>query len=907
MPHGLARLPDIPTNSSGKLERKAECGMPVRNPRSPDVCPLTCPFLQYVADRPCEFACVDAEGCDQHDPLSTYADPTTRICGACQVPGCKHCGAGPKECILCSNGFEYVEGQCLSTHRHYWWGVYGFLSLLLLVILYYVVQLWARPVVNKEVVEKALEFRESSKPRNPTDGGLYPILTTNLRTTFISGAGVQLHFTWQMALICWAAFMMVVLGGASLMGRYYGYSRPPHPLSIEAHEACLSGTAAQWELSAIASTHRTFEFYYMLALCVAYLASFVCSLWFAVHQRRLFDRIDERNATMEDYAMFVEGLPSDGGERLLEEEVLEFFRRALPARKLVGVSICWDYTGKTDQIDALVEREIEAAEHLGALEHGLDSSSESHRCDVHFRCLDKPILNAFLGRCGGGEEVEWPGSFAQGADVASTLRGLESSGAAVVVFASEAELEAGLASAGEQGLKFRGEFPLTFTRHHCDAETMLWQGFGKGYDNFHRRVLLGTGLLCLVIVGWAALFYAPYAWYVLSYSHVVAGDSVTWNLMVQGILLGLVISLGNQVVYQASSSIAEWAGFKYADRRDRFYVCLYTFAVLINTILDLWTTVVLAYGYSTQDPAATAEKHEILSPGALVRRVDVQHALYVQLFAYLWPATLLIPFLVEPIMTWCLPYYLMLWLVRSRRDVGIRDAEQLLVCWDFDLSRYGDNLINAVLCLLMVFFCSLDVWQTFGYFVLTLLFVLGWDHVRFLRASKRSFFATEAMDITAQWLGMVPCAILAAALAFRVFGSLHPDDPLTSRGTLTFSMVWVVVGGAFVLHLCMHSFCLRLVVPRFVPKDEDAETVSYAAAASEIACNWFTANPVHCLRSKYIYQHERPCVPYRAGKEYLQRRNEELGLYYEAKRRPAPEEPKTPGGAATSSAPSRAG
>merc|ERR1719160_8368 len=373
----------------------------------------------------------------------------------------------------------------------------------------------------------------------------------------------------------------------------------------------------------------------------------------------------------------------------------------------------------------------------------------------------------------------------------------------------------------------------------------------------------------------------PYASYILSYYHVAGTNNVSWNLFLQGTLLGFVITLGNQLVYQASAAIAEWAGFRYKDRRDKFYVCLYTFAVFVNTCFDLWTTVLLAYGYDDAFEAEAVEQHALLSPGALARREDLQHALYVQLLAYLWPATLLLPFMAEPVLLWLFPYYLSLWLVRSHTEVGTRDAEKALECWEFDLARYGDNLINTMLCILMLFLSSLHGWQTFAYLTISLVFILCWDHYRFLRATKRSVFATEAMDITAAYLGTVPVALLGAACAAQIYGMMNPNHWLLSRQNMGFSMLWVVVGATVVLHLVLHCLLLYYLVPWLATTEDEPETVPYSECASETPCTWFSGNPVFCLRSKYIYKHENFCVPFRAGKEYLLHKNEKLGLYYE--------------------------
>lgn len=48
---------------------------------------------------------------------------------------------------------------------------------------------------------------------------------------------------------------------------------------------------------------------------------------------------------------------------------------------------------------------------------------------------------------------------------------------------------------------------------------------------------------------------------------------------------------------------------------------------------------------------------------------------------------------------------------------------------------------------------------------------------------------------------------------------------------------------------------------------------SCVAAFSEEPCNWFSANSVHCLRSKYIHHHDPPCSFFTPGQEPIKRIN----------------------------------
>lgn len=53
----------------------------------------------------------------------------------------------------------------------------------------------------------------------------------------------------------------------------------------------------------------------------------------------------------------------------------------------------------------------------------------------------------------------------------------------------------------------------------------------------------------------------------------------------------------------------------------------------------------------------------------------------------------------------------------------------------------------------------------------------------------------------------------------------------------------------------------------------DAVDDSCVAAFSEEPCNWFSANSVHCLRSKYIHHHDPPCSFFTPGQEPIKRIN----------------------------------
>merc|ERR1719440_27943 len=86
---------------------------------------------------------------------------------------------------------------------------------------------------------------------------------------------------------------------------------------------------------------------------------------------------------------------------------------------------------------------------------------------------------------------------------------------------------------------------------------------------------------------------------------------------------------------------------------------------------------------------------------------------------------------------------------------------------------------------------------------------------------------------------------------------------------------------AFVVHVVVHIALLLLVVPRLGRWAHQDADLSYPAAAAKIPCTWFAANPIHCLRSRYIFKHEPHCTFFVPGKQHLMRAHPEIGIYYE--------------------------
>merc|ERR1719198_1020036 len=85
---------------------------------------------------------------------------------------------------------------------------------------------------------------------------------------------------------------------------------------------------------------------------------------------------------------------------------------------------------------------------------------------------------------------------------------------------------------------------------------------------------------------------------------------------------------------------------------------------------------------------------------------------------------------------------------------------------------------------------------------------------------------------------------------------------------------------------CDHPHhCPEVHVPMFgLADDPDNDPNSgkkYKEVAEELACSWFSANPIHCLRSQYVQQDKPHCNFWISGKEHLQAVNPDIHCYFQ--------------------------
>lgn len=307
---------------------------------------------------------------------------------------------------------------------------------------------------------------------------------------------------------------------------------------------------------------------------------------------------------------------------------------------------------------------------------------------------------------------------------------------------------------------------------------------------------------------------------------------------------------------------------------------MYTVACLFNILMDFVTTYMMSYeimkglGFRTYDGTKLAD---IPSFTDRFETYAMQRSLAENTFAYAFPSTYLIPFLIEPLVTIYVPFRIGLLIVRTHPEILGRAAEGWLVSMPMEMGRYADILLDVVLAILIFFFPGGYTHTLFFALVGSHIFIYAFDHYRVLRTIPTSIFASMDIDWWSQARLAPICGLILSCLVFKA--------NCQGYGYCLEGMRLIVAcTAAFLGHVIVHLLMLIYVVPVFGNLHvESACQTTYKDMNEKFACSWFTANPVHCLRSRHIYQHEPPCGFYVSGQEHLLALNPTIGCHFHDK------------------------
>jgi hypothetical protein len=265
----------------------------------------------------------------------------------------------------------------------------------------------------------------------------------------------------------------------------------------------------------------------------------------------------------------------------------------------------------------------------------------------------------------------------------------------------------------------------------------------------------------------------------------------------------------------------------------------------------------------------------------LAESPDMQKALYVQLFGYIFPGCLLFGLAGEVIVMLGYYYFRKALITTTAVELGKKQAEECMALESYNLNHYGDVITNMMLCCTVMVFTYRDVWLLCLATLFSMSLFFMWDHVRVICFTAKTVCSNCSLDTVVMYMMSLPCAVLASGLVFRAYGASHEGFLEEFRRQMKGEVlpnpdrhnIFIFCGGAFAMHVLVHCLVLYFLLgyeeegDRLFQAEKPEEKGDYDKCAKKNAPDFFNTNPVHCLRSEYIFKHDAPCVPFQLGYE----------------------------------------
>jgi hypothetical protein len=383
--------------------------------------------------------------------------------------------------------------------------------------------------------------------------------------------------------------------------------------------------------------------------------------------------------------------------------------------------------------------------------------------------------------------------------------------------------------------------------------------------------------MLIVIVAWTVGFYVPFAYYVAAQEYARGEVIAGWDAL----LLVAGVSCGSLLMNVVCDKSASYVGFELENQRQIFYNGTYAFTMFASMLIGLAVTAFIVYIEMSIDHVHDANGRLLSTLNSfqdVVESYPMQRALGNMLFAYAFPAAFLAPVLLDSRGLCCRLFvgHISRLITRSHPEIRGRMAEQALAnASPLRMYRYAHLAFNMAIAAMVFFFASGYTLHMFSALAFCHILIFLHDHVLVLRVTPalRNYSGQE-MDQCALGLLVLPTGLILGAGIFHGATLFAPDA--TFGG-----MISLVLFGVFA-HCYFHLKLIMELVPKMgkthiVPK----ESVPYQEVATKRASNWFSANPIHCLRSRLVYGHEPAARHLRAGKEHLMLPNKAIGMHFQ--------------------------
>ncbi|CRH02515.1 hypothetical protein PRELSG_1424600 [Plasmodium relictum] len=355
-------------------------------------CPEKCPFISFNDVWKCIGICTVREKCSLYNPLLNFADEESNKCLPCLVSGCIRCIRSnikenskfllnitnnlPNICLECMSGYklsndktkcnlvyEEIITKCCSF----------FLLFFMLLVLFFIIYFYKNPhKINFFLFKLAFQHRTLSKFRNNKKYGnpLYP-LNLKLSKIDIAGVGLMLYFRF----ITFLSFLSVMFIIVCLFEVHLPFNKLIQTYrnieSTTSFENCsylkkyislkisrlIDIKGLDWMTLDIFNIITRFKENTIIISFIRYMICMIATFAFLYNQKKFSNYKLNISQQMMNFALFISNFPS----HISEEDIKSFFEKLLK-KKIIGVSLCYDFYKQKGIIFKLIEEQIEWAD-----------------------------------------------------------------------------------------------------------------------------------------------------------------------------------------------------------------------------------------------------------------------------------------------------------------------------------------------------------------------------------------------------------------------------------------------------------------------------------------------------------------------------------------------------------------
>merc|ERR1719345_590533 len=272
-------------------------------------------------------------------------------------------------------------------------------------------------------------------------------------------------------------------------------------------------------------------------------------------------------------------------------------------------------------------------------------------------------------------------------ELLGTLRSSES---AFIVFNTEEDRDQVLDAGGIikfDATKYGFEVvELTMEGLENEPANMNWQNFGDSSGPaMMGRALKGIFKVYVpALLVWFFGFYVPYAISLYYFNYDNGAELPGYY----SLIFTVVICGGNATMYVVCDICCDMIGFRYKDTKQVAYMLMYLVACMINVFLDMFVTYLTAYKIMVGQDFRTYHGERLADIKPFTEQFEtyaMQRSLGGNVYAYAWPSTFFLCFVLEPFVTIMIPYQIGKVVIRTHKEIRGVTAEAYLMAFEFDL------------------------------------------------------------------------------------------------------------------------------------------------------------------------------------------------------------------------------